>query len=314
MPIDFPASPANGAIFSSGGVAWVWSSAAGAWTTSGTMSGPFLPLAGGTVAPGPLVINANAAALPAPPAGTQLQIAAADTAPPILTIDAFNQAPTLSMRATGGTAAARTATPANNYAGILAGYGYTGSAYALGAYAIMQTTELWSASANGMRWSFNAIKSGTTGLIQVAAFDAGAGCQHLGTTLADSAPTGWVGEVISATTASNVAVPIGGVATNVLSLTLTPGDWDVMGMASLSSTNGATNLAAGISTVSATLPTADKYSQIVSTTASIQVLGGAMPMQRLSVAANTTIYLVAYIQAPAGTAACGGDIIARRRR
>ena len=314
MPIDFPASPANGAIFSSGGVAWVWSSAAGAWTTSGTMSGPFLPLAGGTVAPGPLVINANAAAPPAPPAGTQLQIAAADTAPPILTIDAFNQAPTLSMRATGGTAAARTATPANNYAGILAGYGYTGSAYALGAYAIMQTTELWSASANGMRWGFNAIKSGTTALVPVATFDAGAGCQHLGTTLADSASTGWVGEAIQAT-AGPTNFGASNTPQNLTSISLSAGDWDVgAGCAFLASTASPSQYIAGITGTSATIPSYYNCLLLGGSGQTLSSFCGAVPTQRISLAATTTIYLVGQSTYASGVPQFQCVLLARRRR
>jgi hypothetical protein len=56
VALDFPNSPAVGATYTVGNVTWVWDGSK--WVMSATQSGPFLQLAGGTMA-GPLVLNAD---------------------------------------------------------------------------------------------------------------------------------------------------------------------------------------------------------------------------------------------------------------
>jgi hypothetical protein len=54
--LDFPASPTVGQTYTVGNLTWVWDGAK--WQMSATLSGPFLPLAGGTLT-GPLVLAAD---------------------------------------------------------------------------------------------------------------------------------------------------------------------------------------------------------------------------------------------------------------
>jgi len=64
----------------------------------------------------------------------------------------------------GGTAASKTASPNGAYLYNMRGYGWNGSAWAVGALWIMKTTELWSGTAQGSGHDWYTTPTGTTGL------------------------------------------------------------------------------------------------------------------------------------------------------
>lgn len=145
-----------------------------------------------------------------------------------------------------------------------------------------------------------------------------------GTTTNDSAAAGYIGEVLTATVASGAAVSLTtATAADVTTLSLTAGDWDVDG--SIDYTLGAastTVLAAGISATANTLPTQAGGSGIGTdplTTNSVVLTTNtgtcnARVHTRISLAATTTIHLVASATFSAGTVAAFGTITARRAR
>jgi hypothetical protein len=132
---------------------------------------------------------------------------------------------------------------------------------------------------------------------------------------AGSTPSaGSVGEVISSvvTTPVNLAAAT---QTNITTITLTPGDWDIQANIWETLTNGATNVAAGINTVSATLP-----ATVAINTSRVQFVGtipagGAWSITlgscRANVTVNTVYYLIGYASAAATATGC---IWARRAR
>lgn len=139
-----------------------------------------------------------------------------------------------------------------------------------------------------------------------------------GTTTNDNATPGTVGEYVSAQQIAGVPLTTATPA-NITSISLTPGDWDVGGNCYLSATSGGTTFATAISIVSAALP--PPATAPVFGFAQIQTAGGfaaamclATGSVRISIAAATTVFLVASVTFPAGTASGSGVIYARRRR
>jgi hypothetical protein len=135
-----------------------------------------------------------------------------------------------------------------------------------------------------------------------------------GTNTNDNAAPGMVGEYITAT---GTAVSLTTVTpTNVTSISLTPGDWEVAGSFAFNPA-GSTVLQAedvGISTVSATFPAAPFLFFDNSAKAAGASDGGVVPTQRISVASTTTVYLVAYAAFTVSTCTITGNIQARRIR
>lgn len=137
----------------------------------------------------------------------------------------------------------------------------------------------------------------------------------VGTTTNDNAAAGSVGEFVSSVIAfaSAVNVPTA-TATNVTSINLTAGDWDVSGNVQISTTVACSGSAGWSSTTSATLPDQSLYNGPFATSALFTQVGITIPPKRISVTTTTTVYLSAYATFAAGTVnACGG-IFARRRR
>jgi hypothetical protein len=134
-----------------------------------------------------------------------------------------------------------------------------------------------------------------------------------GTATNDSAQAGSIGEVITAT-GTSVALT-NATATNITSISLTAGDWDVFGSVGFVATSvtGITLVATSISTTTATQQAIPNLSVLNYTSS-----GGnqclVAPTQRMSLAATTTVFLVATINFTGGTEAGTGTIIARRRR
>ena len=144
-----------------------------------------------------------------------------------------------------------------------------------------------------------------------------------GTTAADSAQAGSIGEVITATVATGSSISLTSVTSaNVTSISLTAGDWDVWGAVAftLASTTTMGYLSGGINTTSATLPlnnagvgTIPGAGTNATTDVTVDPVVAVMPV-RINVSSTTTVYLVA--RAKFGTSTCKGygTIYARRRR
>lgn len=141
-----------------------------------------------------------------------------------------------------------------------------------------------------------------------------------GTATNDNAGAGKIGEYISSTVLAGHAVATADSTTvNVTSISLTAGDWDVSGVVCFEPASGTitTSAIAGITTTSATVPTrpaSGGISQIVATTAAS--LSHSLPVgtTRISLAATTTVYLIARCQFSVSTMGTYGFIGARRAR
>jgi hypothetical protein len=123
-------------------------------------------------------------------------------------------------------------------------------------------------------------------------------------------PAGTIGEeiIVSFTSVSLVS----NTSTNVGTLPLTAGVWDVSGAAVFSeSSGGAWPMSLGINTVSATLPALGFYAQGVQAAAG----GGyalVSPIKRVTLSASTSIFLVASSTFTAGTMMLSGFVRAVR--
>lgn len=138
----------------------------------------------------------------------------------------------------------------------------------------------------------------------------------VGTTAGDNANAGSVGEYVSA---SFSAVSMtNGVLTNLASISLSAGDWDVQGNAIFATSGASANMTTvicGVSTTSATLPALGQYDQLsgiaVPTTSGASVI---CPITRLSLTTTTTVYAIGDTLFSAGTVQAAGFIRARRVR
>ncbi len=136
-----------------------------------------------------------------------------------------------------------------------------------------------------------------------------------GTTTNNSAAAGYVGEVVSSQVLASSATSISNAtSTNLTSISLTAGDWDVYGNSLLLPTGTVSIYQAGISTTSATLPDSALKAVYQIATVSGAALGFNVPTIRLSLSGTTTVYLVASISFSTGTATQAGAIYARRCR
>lgn len=145
----------------------------------------------------------------------------------------------------------------------------------------------------------------------------------VGTNTNNNAQAGSVGEYIPSDVPVGTAVTlVSGTSSNITSISLSPGDWDVWGSIALNSpaSNAVPTLTRGwISTTSATQPTALEnngalFSQLLSgvtLTADVIYPVGSM---RLSLATTTTVYLTARVIWTTGGIGAYGYIAARRRR
>jgi Collagen triple helix repeat (20 copies) len=141
----------------------------------------------------------------------------------------------------------------------------------------------------------------------------------VGTTAGGNAAAGEIGEVLSTSVTTGVAIASAAVV-NIGTLALTPGDWDVSGQVIFNPGTNLTIMAAAIALTSATLPTA---AQLAAGTGAMQQLratfaGSAAEMlntgvTRVNVSANTNVFLVASVTGT-GTWTGTGFIRARRMR
>lgn len=136
----------------------------------------------------------------------------------------------------------------------------------------------------------------------------------------DNAAAGDIGEYVESLvpTGSAVSLATSGVAVNVTSISLTAGDWDVEGMVVFKMKNAIQtgDGACGITTTSAVLPAdgMQGFSGLRTAAATTYSDSCTIARRRFSLAAPTTIYLVALTVFTAGTNAAFGGICARRVR
>lgn len=137
----------------------------------------------------------------------------------------------------------------------------------------------------------------------------------VGTTTNNNANAGSVGEYVTAT-GTNVSIPTAGVPVNIASISLTAGDWDVTG--------GITFMPAGTTTVSVVQASVNTTSATMAGAGNVWTAQGnltagasqsnAVPMQRVSVASTTTVYLVGLSVFATSTMQATAIIRARRVR
>lgn len=148
----------------------------------------------------------------------------------------------------------------------------------------------------------------------------------VGSSTNDNAAAGYVGEFVTATVAVGAAVALTTATTaNVTSISLTAGDWDISGQVDFTpgATTSITVLQGGFSLTTATItgqaggaglgtdPT--KITTQVASVPAGQIHTGLLPV-RLSIAATTTVFLVAQGTFTISTLAAFGTIRARRAR
>jgi hypothetical protein len=139
----------------------------------------------------------------------------------------------------------------------------------------------------------------------------------VGATNGSNADAGSVGEFVSSAVTNITNFAASGTAQNLTSIALTPGDWDLEGEVFFigSTTNAAfSQISAGISTTSATLPAGGQYTQLQLAFPMGSNQGVTVPKTRVNVSASTTVYLVGSSIYSAGTMAYQCLLRARRVR
>ncbi|CAB4132104.1 hypothetical protein UFOVP138_45 [uncultured Caudovirales phage] len=139
-----------------------------------------------------------------------------------------------------------------------------------------------------------------------------------GTTTADSAQAGSIGEYAITTAAIPGTSLTSASAVNATTQALTAGDWDVYGICDYTpaATTSITQFKCGINTTSGTFGAQDTY-RVASYAA--MVTGASAnnldaPVQRINISAGATAYLVCQSAFSVSTMSCAGTIRARRVR
>lgn len=141
-----------------------------------------------------------------------------------------------------------------------------------------------------------------------------------GTTAADNAASGNVGEFITASVASGSAISMTtSITHNVTSIALTPGDWDVSGSVdfTFAATTSYTNLKGGTSTTSAAIGAQDSffdYETAANVPTAAQDQSWVVPTTRYNVSVTTTVWLIASAVFTVSTLKGYGSLRARRMR
>lgn len=142
-----------------------------------------------------------------------------------------------------------------------------------------------------------------------------------GTTTNDNAPALTIGEVISSVVGSGASIALTsatGGGKNVTTISLTAGDWDVHGAVYFAyGVATVTGTGAGISLVSAgypSPPTVGIFNSVGASPGLSGPVGLTTGTVRISIAATTTVYLVASGVYSGGTPSVYGFIEARRAR
>jgi hypothetical protein len=139
-----------------------------------------------------------------------------------------------------------------------------------------------------------------------------------GTATNDNAAAGYIGEYISSVVAIGSAIALAtNTAATITSISLSPGDWDVFGDIDFhpAATTASTYYIGGISLINATLGTTETT---VASPFAIATTGvdasQTIPVIRISVAVQTTVYLVTTAGFTVSTMIAYGSLKARRMR
>ncbi len=144
----------------------------------------------------------------------------------------------------------------------------------------------------------------------------------VGTTTNNTAATGFVGEEVSLSVSSPVALTTA-TAINIGSISLTAGDWNVEGNFNVSGTSGAviSRMIGAINTVSATLPSVITIAAAEVSSGTINIVQGtgntpvlATGNAFLQLNATTTVYLIGFVDFTTQPMNGFGKIVARRVR
>lgn len=158
----------------------------------------------------------------------------------------------------------------------------------------------------------------TGGLIQYLA----KGLEQQGTATNDNASAGMIGEYIESEVVTGSAVSLTtGTAANITSISLTAGDWDVIGIGQYKG-GGTTQVAYAVTSISSTSATLNNATDRQATYygANATIFGGVANFTvtagraRISLSATTTIYLVTQCGFSTSTMSAYGKISARRAR
>jgi hypothetical protein len=151
-----------------------------------------------------------------------------------------------------------------------------------------------------------------------------AGISISGTNTNDAAASGYVGEYVSSTVSVGSAITLTSLsATNVTSISLTAGDWDVGANVSFAGGGSVSTLIqqiVSVSTTSATLDTTPGHSdaKFVGGSSGLDIgsstSNGAIGKTRISLSSTTTVYLVARASSSGNAIKAYGIIEARRVR
>jgi len=231
-------------------------------------------------------------------------------------------------RRANNTNASRSALAANDIMTAFAarGYGSTGYSSSNRAAIHLNAEEAWSDTNQGTNIAFNTTPTGgSTTQSQIAKFT-NQGYFLTGTNTNDNASAGQQGEYASTIILlANEISSATATTTNIVTLSLTAGDWDVWGELWCDTATGAptgiAQIQAGITTTSATIVTApaDANSVVIedfTLTATTSNRSPTIPLApcRQSLSTTTTIYLVVRPTYTGGTMNFYGKLAARRVR
>lgn len=136
----------------------------------------------------------------------------------------------------------------------------------------------------------------------------------VGTTLADNANAGSVGEYLFQF--PGASAPVSGQVLSIASIVLTPGDWDVDGIVYFTGFGGAQfqSQLAGTSTTTNAIAPAPSWSSLVFSAPANGGSALSAPTFRYNVSTNTTVFLIAQATFATGSMSAQGAIRARRVR
>lgn len=139
----------------------------------------------------------------------------------------------------------------------------------------------------------------------------------VGTATNNNATAGNIGEVFSGSLASGSAIAISSATpANIASITLTPGDWDCVGIVDYVPAGATTSdFKSGLSTVTAAFGAQDTFCNIpLIATALTDTFGQPTPLSRISITSSTPVFLIGQANFTVGTATAYGTLRARRMR
>jgi hypothetical protein len=138
----------------------------------------------------------------------------------------------------------------------------------------------------------------------------------IGITDGSNSNTGYVGQFVSSVVLAASAISISNASpTNLTSISLGAGDWDLWGSIMFLPTLIITNISSWISSTSATMPDGSLVA-INPTNGPLTGINNAplTPTLRFNVSTTTTIYISGQVSVTSGTCTICGGIYARRRR